>query len=162
MSRKAQLWSLDFVVSLMIFLSAVVAVLFSWNYISANAAETQALKELQLKVMTLSDSLIRTQGLPVNWGNATVEVFGLAETENVLNATKLAILVNMSTYEYDRARAILDLGAYDFYLEAKDLNGTVFGNTSKPLASNAGVVIPIERFAMYGGRIARVKLIIWG
>ena len=162
MGRKAQLWSLDFVMSLLIFMSAVLAVAFAWNYISANAAETQEMKELQYKVLALSDSLIRTPGIPAEWNETTVEVIGLAEDENVLNVTKVSHFISMSNTDYERARALLNMGPYEFYFEVADLNGTVIQNTTNPLSPAASMVIPAERYSLYNGRMAKVSLIIWG
>jgi hypothetical protein len=158
---KAQVWSLDFALSLMIFMTALFAVIFAWNYISANTMETQKTHELQLKALSLSDSLIRTAGIPPDWDNSTVQVVGLAAAENVLNETKAEYFVNMSDTNYDRLKGLLDIGFYDFYLEVVDLNGTVYKNTTTPIDSNSSVVIPIERYAIYEGRIVKVKFVIW-
>ncbi len=161
MGRKAQVWSLDFAMSLMIFMSAFFAIMFGWNYINTSTLENQAMRELQLKALSLSDSLIRTQGIPAYWNESTVEVVGLAEEENVLNVTKVQYLVDMSGTDYDRLRSIMDIGFYDFYLEVEDLNGTVYKNTTTPVSATSSIVIPIERYAMYKGRIAKVRLVIW-
>lgn len=161
MGKKAQVWSLDFALSLLIFMSALFAVVFAWNYISANTMETQEMHELQLKALTLSDSLIRTKGIPLDWNESTAQVIGLAAEENVLNVTKVQYFVNMSSDDYDSLKGLLDIGFYDFYLEVVDLNGTVYKNTTTPVDPDSPIIIPIERYAMYNGRIAKVKFVIW-
>jgi len=160
--RKAQLWSLDFVMSLLIFLSAMLAVMFAWSNISMNAAETRQLKELQLKALTLSDSLIRTGGLPEDWNEGDVVVIGLAQEENVLHATKVDRFFNLSDSDYGRARGLLNMGLYDFLFEISDMNGTVFRNTSVPIGADAEVIVPVERYCLLGDRIVKVRLTIWG
>jgi len=160
--RKAQLWSLDFVMSLLIFMSALLAVMFAWNYIGTNAAETRQLKELQLKALTLSDSLIRTGGLPDDWDEGDVVVIGLAQEENVLNATKVDSFINLSSSDHSRARGLLDMGLYDFLFEITEMNGTVFRNTSVPIGADAEVIVPVERYCLLEDRIVKARLTIWG
>lgn len=161
MGKKAQVWSLDFALSLLIFMSALFAVVFAWNYISANTMETQQMHELQLKALTLSDSLIRTNGIPMDWNESTVEVVGLATDENMLNATKVKYFVNMSDTDYDHLKGLMDIGFYDFYFEIRDLNDTVYENTTTPVSITSPIVIPIERYAMYNDRVVKIKFVIW-
>lgn len=159
---KAQVWSLDFALSLMIFMTSLFAVIFAWNYISVNAMENQEMKELQVMALALSDSLIRSKGIPVDWNESGVEVIGLAEDENVLNITKVGFFVNMSVTDNDRLKGLMDIGFYGFYFEVRDINGTVYANTTTPVSTTSPIVVPIERYAMYDERIVKVRFIIWG
>ena len=152
---KAQVWSLDFALSLIIFMTSLFAV------ISVNAMENQEIKDLQMKVLALSDSLIRTRGIPADWNESGVKVIGLAEDENVLNVTKVVLFINMSVNDNDRLRGLMDIGLYDFYFEVKDINGTVYANTTTPISMTSSIVVPIERYAMYDERIVKVRFIIW-
>ena len=161
MGRKAQVWSMDFALSLTIFMSALLTVAFAWNYISANSIGTQQMQELQLKALTLSDSLIRTPGIPVDWNETNVQVLGLASEENVLNVTKVRFLVNMSKNDYNRMLGLMDIGFYDFYFEVEDLNGSMFENTTTPVDQNSPIIVPIERYTIYNGRIAKARFVIW-
>ena len=161
MGRKGQIWSMDFTVSLMIFLTALFSVMFAWNYISLDTLETQTMKDMQLKALALSDSLIRTPGLPSDWGQGDVQVVGLAREENVLNATKVDYFVSMSIYDYDRLRGLMDIGFYDFYFEVSDINGAVYQNTTIPISNTSVIVVPIERYAVYNDRIVKVRFIMW-
>lgn len=161
MGKKAQLWSLDFAMSMLIFMSALFAMIFAWNYISANSTETQEMKELQYKALTISDSLIRTPGIPLDWDEGTVEVLGLAEDENVLNVTKVRYFVNMIDTDYDRAKGLMDIGFYDFSFNVTDLNGTVYESTASQVSNTSVMVIPIERYTLYNDRIVKVMFVIW-
>ena len=60
MAMKAQMWSFDLALSLVIFFSAMLSLLFAWNYVGANIAEGRVIKDAQLKALTVSDSLLRT------------------------------------------------------------------------------------------------------
>jgi len=155
---KAQIWSLDFALSLLIFMSALFAMALAWNFISASTLQNQELKELHMKAMTLSDALIRTSGIPQDWNATNVQIIGLAQDENVLNATKVDYFTTM---DYDRARALMDIGQYNFYFEVLDLNNTVQKNTTVPISDESVVVVPVERYAIYNDIIVKVKFVIW-
>jgi hypothetical protein len=55
----------------------------------------------------------------------------------------------------------MDIGFYDFYLEVVDLNGTVFENTTTPVDQSSLTVVPVERYVIYNGRVAKVRFVIW-
>ncbi len=156
--KKAQLWSLDMALSFLIFFSAMMSVMFAWNYISADTVQSQELREMQLKSMTLSDSLIRTPGIPSDWNESTVQVIGIAYDDNTLDEEKVDEFVNMS---YIKAKSLLDIWPYEFYFEVKDINGTVYKNSTLAIDSDSTTVIHAERYATYNGRIVKVKFAIW-
>ncbi len=156
--RRGQLWSLDMALSLMIFFSAMISLLAAWNYISLDTVGTQELKELQLKSMTLSDSLIRTPGIPADWNESTVQVIGLAYDDNMLDAGKVDEFVNMS---YSKAKSLLSTHPYEFYFEVKDINGTLYRNSSLAIDSFSTMIVPAERYAVYNGRIVKVLFALW-
>ena len=156
--RKAQLWSLDMAFSLLIFFSAMLAAVFAWNYISLDTAQSQQLREMQLKALSLSDSLIRTPGIPGDWNMTTVSVIGLASNDNVLDEGKVNEFVNMS---HTLARTLLDIRPYDFYFEVRDINGTVYKNSTIPISAGSSVVVPANRYALYAGRIVNVMFVLW-
>jgi len=158
MPRKAQIWSMDFMSSLIIFFMALIAIMFAWNYIAYQSVASHELKQLQMKVFTISDSLMRSPGLPGNWDQTNVRVIGLADEEGVINPTKAQFLVAM---DYNVTKALLGIGLYDYYFEIADLNGTVYLNTTKPIV-NSTFVVPMERYVIYGGRISKLKFFVWG
>ncbi|MBN2330919.1 MAG: hypothetical protein JXC85_03820 [Candidatus Aenigmarchaeota archaeon] len=158
---KAQVWSLDFALSLVIFMTSLFAVIFAWNYISVNALENQAMKDLQVKALALSDSLIRTRGIPLDWNESTVEVVGLAQDQNVLDVSKVGLFIDMSIVDEDQLKGLMDIGLHDFYFEVRDINGTVYANTTTPVSTASPIVVPIERYAIYDERIVKVNFVLW-
>lgn len=161
MAKRAQVWTLDFTISLLIFLSAVSAIIFAWNYILSNTLETRTMDEMQLKALAISDSAIRTSGIPHNWNETNVEVIGIATEENILNITKVNSFVNMLDTDYDNTRGRLDIGFYGFYFELKDLNESVLINSSHSIDPLSSIVIPIERYVLYNESVAKARFILW-
>jgi hypothetical protein len=161
MKRKAQIWTLDFAMSVLIFASALLSVMFAWNYVSSSAQANEEMKSMQLKVLTISDSLIRTPGSPPDWDSSGVEAFGLASSENVLDPAKVTEFIAMSEANYSMVRALLGITAYEFYFEVRDINGTVLGNTTAPVSPLATLAVPTERYCLWNDRIVKVKFVLW-
>ncbi len=158
MKRKGQIWSFDLALSLLIFFTAMLSMLFAWSYMSSDIAETRQIKTMQLRALTVSDSIIRTPGIPLDWNESNVEVIGLASSDNTLVTSKVDSFMAM---EYGKARALLGVSPYDFYMEIKDINGTIYKNTTLPISGDADFVVPAERYAVYRGRIIKLRFILW-
>jgi hypothetical protein len=155
--RKAQVWSLDFVVSMVIFLLALIPLFFVWDHMNVQNQQDAYFNEAENAALSISDALLRTKGLPEGWSDANVEVVGLASEEGALNMTKVASLMSMGSSEYNRTRAILT-GGFDFFLNITDLNGTSYGTIgSKP---EGRMVVPVERYCIANERIAKLELAI--
>ena len=151
---KAQIWSFDFAVSFFIFFLALVPMLFLWNYVNVQQLDQRYLDEIQIKALDVSDSLVRTAGVPADWNATTVRSVGLADEENVLNATKVNYLLSMN---YNTLKSIMT-DEHDFSLTITDLNGTVYGNIGISPANETAV--PVVRYANYNERIVSVKLVL--
>jgi hypothetical protein len=160
-SPKGQMWSFDLALSLIIFFGAAIALFAAWGHMGADIAGTKALKDAQLKALTVSDALLRTPGIPAGWNETTAEVIGLSLYEGVLDPQKVS---SFSSMDHDVARVLTAIAPYDFYFELSDINGTVYANTTTPVPASADafIIVPVERHAIYGGRIARMTLILWG
>ncbi len=164
---RAQIWSIDFIVSVVIFAAAVAMILFVWGSASSQAAESLQITELQKKAITAADTLVRIKGVPENWVQGNVTFIGLAEREGVISSQKVAQLLNMG---YGDARGGLQLGGDEFYLALKDSNGTFLNATVGSVSmqieygnypNSSKFVVPVERYVLYNGELARLQLIVW-
>ncbi len=164
--NKGQVWSFDFAVSVVIFFSVVVMILFSWNYTAAKHTEQVLFNEMESKAVTLSDSLIRTSGFPKEWNSSDVQIIGLADDENILNETKILQLVSMP---YDTIRATMGIMNYNFYLGVRYLNDTVIimngtaleCGEDPSLYPNSTMIVPIERFMLFDHKVASLMFMLW-
>jgi hypothetical protein len=163
---KGQVWSFDFAVSVVIFFSVVVMILFSWNYTTAKHTEQTVFNEMESKAVSLSDSFIRTSGYPEEWNSSNVQIIGMADEENVLNETKILQVVGMP---YDTIRATMGIMNYNFYLGIRYLNETVINMNGTDLEcgldpslySNSTMIVPIERFMLFDHKVASLLFILW-
>ena len=161
---KAQVWSLDFAASIVIFLTAIIVAMFALNFtISQNRQQTE-FNIMENAAMSVSDSLVRQPGIPGDWNRTTVTTVGLASQENILNETKLGEFLAMDN---DTAKILLGIGNYQFYFEVRYVNGSLAslpegGLISKGVyPSEATIVIPVERYVLYMEKPARMQLILW-
>ena len=161
---KAQVWSLDFAASVVIFLTAIIVAMFALNFTMAQNAQQTEFSIMENAAMAASDSLVRLPGIPEDWNRTTVTTIGLASQENMLNETKLAELMAMDN---DTVERLLGLGNYRLYLEVRHVNGTLAtlpagGQISKgEYPSDAAFIIPVQRYVLYMGKPSRMMLILW-
>jgi len=150
---------MDFVASLVIFFLVLIPLLFVWNYVNLQNMEQRTFDEIETLALKISDSLIRTKGIPENWNSSNVNVIGLAEEENVLNATKVSEFLYMGNSEYDLTKSIL-IGKYDFFFSVTDLNGTSYGTIGSKPADRT--IVPVERYCLYNERVVKIELSLIG
>jgi hypothetical protein len=152
---KGQVWSLDFAVSVTIFLLILVPFLMIFGYIMNQNTERAALDDMGVSALSISDSLVRAAGVPQDWNATTVELVGLADTENVLDEGKVALFDSLG---YDKLKSVMSKG-YDFYMKISDLNGTVY--TEKGSLPGRVTIVPVERYAVYRNRVVKLQLYLW-
>jgi len=155
---RAQVWSLDFITSIIVFLVVLVPLFFIWSYVNAQSQQEILFDEVETLSLSISDALIRTGGMPEGWDNSSVTAIGLASEENVLNATKVFYFLSMGNSEYNRTRAILT-GGYDFFFNITDINGTNYGKIGN--SPQERMTIPIERYCLYNERLVKIEFILF-
>ena len=182
---KAQVWSTDFSVSAVIFITMVALIFFVFNITSQDAASQAALSDMQNRGLEASEALVRTPGYPPGWNSWNVQVVGLATQENSLNNSKIFSFLGM---DYSNSKTALGLESYEYNFSLENLDGTAFylvGNLDEPPGGFGSVgeteppepvpfriekglpldsakdILPIERYVLIDGQIKRMKLIVW-
>ncbi len=155
--KRGQVWSLDLITSIVIFLMVLMPLFFLWNYVNRQNDQQILFDEAENLALSVSDSLVRTRGIPEDWNTSSVNTIGLATEENVLDVAKVSYFLTMGGSEYNRTRTILT-GGYDFFFNLTDLNGTNYGVVgSKP---DDKTLVPVERYCLYNDRIAKLEFAI--
>lgn len=159
---KAQVWSLDLIISAIIFFSAFFLLLFAWNFASTHSEEQIELQDIESRALLISDSLIRTYGIPADWNFSNVAVIGIAEGENIINRTKAERFVSL---DYQTAKVLVS-GRYHFYFEMRYLNNSLvtsggYNMTAGVSPTVSTIIVPVERYALFNGKAVRTKLLLW-
>jgi hypothetical protein len=139
---KAQLFSLEFIMTFFIFLGLFYMADASWGEI---VAARDATWDLHQKAVLLSHALISSPGEPVLWNNTTVRTVGFSYTRNVLDPEKLSAFVSLASTDYEKAKTVLGT-QYDFYLAVRDSGGILFETEKKP--DNYTKVVSVTRECM--------------
>ena len=107
-SKKSQLFSLDLVVSLVVFLAMVVFLITVWNVSSLRLEEKRGSQELELLAFSISDLLVESKGIPENWEDApaNLEVPGLKLQTGMLDADKVAAF---QALDYVQTKKVLNI-----------------------------------------------------
>jgi hypothetical protein len=124
MNSKSQLLSIDVMMSIVIFtlLTTMIYTVYD-NYVSG-IYDLSTKNAMTLRAFQISDLLVKSQGVPVDWNSSTVEQLGLATESHVLKGRKVGELIALLQNNYSYAKDILGVGNYDFKLELRNGNRT--------------------------------------
>lgn len=103
MNRSGQLFTTDFIVSLVLFMSVLGTVFYGVSTSMDQQAQRNDRSALQQSGSQVSDLLVRTSGYPEDWNASTVEVVGLAEEDHIIDPEKFIMLRGVG---YDRFRSM--------------------------------------------------------
>ncbi len=139
--RRGQVFVLDLVFGVIIFLFAVASASALWEDLFSQVQSAEQRKDLEFGVFSSSELLMRTSGNPVGWnssGLASVKSLGLAAQSNgsadgyVLNASKAVFFVQLLESNYSDAKSLLGAGAYDFGFSITDKSHQVVNVSCNP------------------------------
>jgi len=166
-TKKSQIWSIEFIVALIIFISA----LFIFYKYSINLSDIQevTLKELIIDAKTISNYLM-SEGMPKDWNTSNVITIGLTDGKYRLNETKLG---NFSELNYSTTKRLFSV-INDYYIFFEDKNGTGLiindiegigkpGVTKTNLneTENPSDILKVFRFVIYNSTIIRMGIYLW-
>ena len=163
LTKKAQIWGLDLVIAMIIFLGGV---FLFYNY-SINSAfgEEQSIEELTTNAKVMSSYLVST-GYPTNWNSSDVTLIGLTDGQNKLVKEKVDTFSSISLSDYSMARRLLS-ATNNFYVYFEDSqNSTIFiGNYSfigKDYSyDDPDNIIKIVRYVFYNSTIIKMVILVW-
>ncbi|MEK6826535.1 MAG: hypothetical protein AABX08_02645 [Nanoarchaeota archaeon] len=160
---KAQIASMDFILSAVIFFILIAGVMSFWNIYILRFDANLEQKELVLKAAKITDLFVENEGSPTGWNETDVAVIGLVSSDRKIDNDKLASFLNLS---YDQVKSYLNIDENEFYFRVVDLNGAVVkakGNFAEKGLPPGDVdsIIKIRRIAMYGSQRAVVEFSLW-
>lgn len=114
-SKKSQVWTIEFILSFLIFIAAIILSVKSVFNIYTN----ENLRDIQRESEFVSQYLL-SGGFPSDWNNDTVIRIGLT-TDNRLNHTKLKNLYNLN---YDNTKYLLGIRS-NFFIYFSNATGNI-------------------------------------
>ncbi len=118
--KKGQIFTIDFMVSIVVFIIVLITIISTWYFIDLHIKEVESRRDMHSVSLSVSDALVRSGGYPLDWNSTNVQSIGLAKEEYVLDLQKIISLMGM---DYDSARSIMRLGNYHLFMYITDLNG---------------------------------------
>ncbi len=122
MNSAGQLFSLDFVLSMIVFL-LVFAFLYQSYFSNVDRfKQHQIALEIQERVNAQADVLVNSPGFPIDWNESGVIVMGLALQPGVLDYSKVQKLASLTANDYNHARAVMNISAFEFRIDLDSNN----------------------------------------
>lgn len=166
-ARKSQIWSIEFIVALIIFISALF-IFFKYSINLSNIQEI-TLKELVIDAKTVSNYLV-SEGLPKDWNTSNVISIGLTDGNYQLNTTKLG---NFSQLDYITTKSMFSV-VNDYYIFFTDKNDTTviineiegigkpgINRTNLDALEDPSDVLKVFRFVLYNSTIIKMGIYVW-
>ncbi|MBW2981020.1 hypothetical protein KY360_06410 [Candidatus Woesearchaeota archaeon] len=163
LTKKSQVWSLDLMIAVLIFLVALLAFYkYSSNIIDS---EQQDVDNILLDAKLISTYLV-SAGFPEDWTTANVTLIGLTDGDTRLSKEKVEQFSDIASSDYTNSRRLLST-MYDYHLFFEDRNGTalkvgdVVSIGKNYSAENPKNLIKVERFAFYNSSIIKLVVYVW-
>ena len=162
-NKHAQIWSLDLMAGMMLFL---VGIMIFFTYTLNQPSEAQDNFEMLFyDGKIIADSLM-SSGYPQQWNSTSAITIGITD-ENRINETKLKNLYDITTVDYTSTKRLFNT-KYDYYFFFEE-NMTIDSNEvegiGKPNANkdniNARNLIKITRFTVYQNKTTPLYLYLW-
>jgi hypothetical protein len=119
-SEKGQFFSPDLIIAAGVFIFSMVLFLNSSNAVFNEVNVVNSNKEIDFVANSALDSLVFSSGSPYDWEHsslADINSFGLADSINVLDESKVLSLINyLNSADYVSVKQSLGFGPYDLQL----------------------------------------------
>ncbi len=176
MSRsKAQIFSIDFVIALMLFVVILIVSEWAWTTSVEKIYFTEGRNDLEILARNAASILIQTTGNPPNWHNLsdfnTTNVSSLGFAKNrpwFIDENKVIRLNNLNNTNYSVYKTLLGIRGpgYEFHMNVSKFNRTHFEDLAligeTPNAS-AESVVKISRIMLSGDdkNWTKITLKVW-
>ncbi|MBR9679260.1 MAG: hypothetical protein GON13_03260 [Nanoarchaeota archaeon] len=157
---KAQVFTMDFIISIILFMSMMIMISILWSTLTIDLESKKSFDDMMFQALSTSELLVKDGGNPTNWTTSVFYSLGLAESENVLEWRKISYFVELVLNDYSSVKDVLGLSD-DFYFELYDLtNSTTI--VSAPLISLESYdnVAAVNRIVLVNNSLARFSFAI--
>jgi len=168
MKKKAQLFSSDLAIAMIVFTFALALAILVWDGVTGDINSAEELRDMEALAVGVIENLVRSPGVPADWNPYDVMTPGLAVSDRVLDEEKISDFTDlMSGDRYGENKYKLGIGHRDFYLRITDINGTavmVDGQQARAglaMDPEAAASLTTARTATLGGETVVLTFTIW-
>ena len=119
---KAELFSTDFIISILLFLSVLVILGLYYENLQTDVYEQYIRNDMQRKAINVADVLATSSGSPQFWNSSNVKVIGLYDSGK-FNLTKFRELVQY--FDHETVKRMMGTGVYNLNINLKNETGSV-------------------------------------
>ncbi|MEM3030521.1 MAG: hypothetical protein QXH27_02190 [Candidatus Micrarchaeia archaeon] len=164
MWRKAQVFSMDLIVSFVIALFLAAAVFQAASSTNAVITASERSRDLSLASAQALALLVQSPGNPADWSFANAKSVGLAQARGVLNPERVSYFFSQSPSDYNISLSLLGFNregaVYDYNLEIINASGSTLYSLNRlpqpntPVASRSAV-------SVLNSSLVLVKMTVW-
>ncbi|HLC74359.1 MAG TPA: hypothetical protein VJH88_00715 [Candidatus Nanoarchaeia archaeon] len=157
--RKAQLFSLESILSIVLFIIVILFLLSFWNLYSSRLSSQIHSEELQLQAAQVTDILVSSRGYPDAWeaDPASVVIPGLMLNPGSLDEQKLNQFLAL---DYETLKQLLNIERFDIAFELRDVSGNVLENRGN-ISSTADEAVVFQRLMLLKNQTRQVYVALW-
>ena len=161
MRREGQIFSLDVLFALGIFLVLLLLSLSLARLSQERASSSLERAEMEMKAQFAMNSLLLTSGNPGNWwSNSSISSVGLTtQGDYILDINKVQALVNANS-TYVNMSAAFGITGYHSYVHIKNGSTTLYSFGENPSYTIHDVVL-VERLALLQNNVVHVEVGVW-
>lgn len=165
-SSKGQIYSMDFVFGVVVFLFVLVLFILLANttFNRLSYFEEERWRDEAARVAV--EQLIESPGYPSHWEQISVlresnlRSLGLAEERNVISKPKLDRFITESSSNYSFFKRVLGLGRYNTQVLFESLDGTELYEFNEDPPTDQ-TLSTVSRLAIFDDQIVVVRIYVW-
>jgi hypothetical protein len=164
LDRKGQIFSIDLMISLAIFLFIIVVSLSMWNLYMEKSKIIDQRADMEFVARNAISGLLTTGGDPSSWyllETFDVDSLGVAISDYRLLPAKISKLQVLNDTNYAEVKESLGVDLYEMHLSFVNSSGSEvykFGTNSSSLSNQ---IVRIERLALVDGDVFTVVMEVW-
>jgi hypothetical protein len=153
-TNSGQVFSTDIIFAFTVFIIMAVFLMSTWNFIFDVNKENNNRIRMELLCMQITEQLVMTQGLPINWERApeNVTMVGLAKDDRVIDIEKLEAFMSI---DYNTTKEILKTFEYDYYLVIEEAGYT------KGVFPSSDEITLTKRIVIYNNQPDTLVFYLW-
>ena len=115
---------------------------------------------MELLSFQITDVLAQFEGTPSNWHNdpSNVSIVGFRDAMGRLDEKKVDAFMQLN---YTRARQLLNIERFEYYIEMRDENGNVLNSSGSSPNKNATRSVSTLRISSIGNITRQIGFTLW-